>query len=123
MAWETFQSNDGIYLVNWEGLSRIIRCAVRSQAMLAFSEKKIEKHFIGPDFHSVEVDWAKVRETTTLESERILRHFYYGARHDPGYRCLGRRRARHRRRWIQRCLQRSSCFRQSRVWVCFRTSA
>jgi hypothetical protein len=80
VAWETFQSNDGIYLVNWEGLARIIRSAVRSQAMLAFSEEKIDKHFIGPDIHSVEVNWGKVRETTALEGERILRNFYYGAR-------------------------------------------
>ena len=79
MTWEIFQSNDGIYQVNWEGLSRMIRSAVRSQAMLAFSEEKTERHSIGPNMHWVEVNWAKVRETTTLESERVLRSFYYGA--------------------------------------------
>jgi hypothetical protein len=48
--------------------------------MLAFSEEKIEKHFIGPDIHSVEVNWSGVRETTALESELILRNFYNAAR-------------------------------------------
>ena len=32
--------------LNWDGLSRIIRSAARSQAMLDFSQEKTEKHFI-----------------------------------------------------------------------------
>ncbi len=79
MAWETFQSNDGTYQVNWEGVSRLIRASVRSRAMLTFSKENVEKHWIGPDIHSVEVDWGKVRDTTTIESDRLLNSFYFGA--------------------------------------------
>jgi hypothetical protein len=84
MPWETFQSKDGTYLVNWEGVSRLIRSAVRSRAMLTFSKENIEQHRIGPNIHSVEVDWGRVQDTTTVESDRLLKSFYFGAQESMG---------------------------------------
>ena len=84
MPWETFQSKDGIYQVNWEGVSRLIRSAARSQAMLTFSKENIERHRVGPNIHSVEVDWGKVQDTTIVESDRLLKSFYFGAQESMG---------------------------------------
>lgn len=81
MAWETFQSNDGVYLVNWDGLSRIFRSCHRAAAMKAYSEVVVsEKHWIGPDLLSVEVKWDKVNLETTTRTENEMRRFYASAR-------------------------------------------
>lgn len=37
MAWETLRSNDGIYLIDWAGLTRIIRSCKRAGAMKDYS--------------------------------------------------------------------------------------
>jgi hypothetical protein len=81
MAWETLRSNDGIFLVNWEGLTRIIRSCKRAGAMNDFSDLETsEKHWIGPDLWSVEVNWDKVNIETTTRTELELRKFNDSAR-------------------------------------------
>lgn len=87
MTWETFRSNDGIYLINWEGLARIIRSCKRASAMKAYSKVVVEKGArdwaaLGmrlPDLHSVEVDWNRVSMETTTQAEMVLRKFYGAA--------------------------------------------
>lgn len=87
MAWETFRSNDGIYLINWDGLARIIRSCKRAGAMKAYSKVVVEKGerdwaALGmrlPDLHSVEVDWNRVSMETTTQAEMELRKFYRAA--------------------------------------------
>jgi hypothetical protein len=69
MAWESFRANDGIYLIDWEGLARIIRSCKRAGAMNAYSRvvtQRGERDWAAlgmrlPDLHSVEVDWDKVK--------------------------------------------------------------
>lgn len=89
MPWETLKSNDGIYLINWDGLSRVIRTCKRAEAMNAYSEIKTEKGESGgwqvlgmrlPDLHTVEVDWQRVNLETNTRTENELRSFYAGAR-------------------------------------------
>ena len=88
MAWETFRSNDGVYLIDWAGLTRIIRSCKRAGAMNANSKPKVERGerdiwALGlrlPDLHSVEVDWNKVALETTTQTENELRRFYVAAK-------------------------------------------
>lgn len=76
MAWEIFHSDDGVYLIDWAGLARIVRSCKRAEAMKACSELVIsEKHWIGPDLWSVEVKWDKVNLQTTTQTELELRRF------------------------------------------------
>jgi hypothetical protein len=88
MAWETLRSNDGIYLIEWAGLTRIIRSCKRAGAMKDYSSINIEQGkrdwaALGmrlPDLHTVEVDWNRVNLETTTRTENELRKFYSGAR-------------------------------------------
>lgn len=88
MAWETFRSNDGAYLIDWEGLARIIRSCKRAGAMNDYSRAVVEKGerdwwALGlklPDLHSVQVDWDKVALETTTRTEMELRRFYAAAK-------------------------------------------
>jgi hypothetical protein len=81
MAWEAFRCDDGIYLVNWQGVSQILRSCARARAMTKNSEKKcVEKQFIGPDLWSVEVNWDKVRQETATNAEACFRKFHACAR-------------------------------------------
>lgn len=76
MAWEIFQSTDGAYLIDWAGLARIVRSCQRAVAMKVYSELVIsEKHWIGPDLWSVQVNWDKVNLETTTRTELELRRF------------------------------------------------
>lgn len=87
MAWETFRSNDGIYLIDWAGLTRIIRSCKRAGAMNDYSRINIEQGkrdwaALGmrlPDLHTVEVDWDRVNLETTTQTENELRRFYSAA--------------------------------------------
>lgn len=87
MAWETFRSNDGIYLIDWAGLARIMRSCKRAKAMNDFSSIHVEQGkrdwaALGmrlPDLHTVEVDWNRVNLETTTQTENELRKFYVAA--------------------------------------------
>jgi hypothetical protein len=88
MAWESFQANDGIYLIDWDGLARIIRSCKRSGAMNSYSRVVIQKGdrdwaALGmrlPDLHSVEVDWNKVKIETTTQADMEIRRFHAAAK-------------------------------------------
>jgi hypothetical protein len=81
MPWETFKSNDGTYLVNWEALTRIFRSAARYRAIAQIAVVKVtEKHRIGPDLSSVIVDWDKVRNDTNVQTDIELRTFHAAAK-------------------------------------------
>ena len=47
MGWECVSSLDGIYLVNWDGIGKIVRSLARSQAILNHSAINEEFHWIG----------------------------------------------------------------------------
>jgi hypothetical protein len=87
MAWETLTSNDGIYLIDWTGLTRIVRSCKNAETMRAFSGIETtpgERDWIAlgmrlPDLHTVNVDWTKVNLETTTRTEMELRSFYAGA--------------------------------------------
>jgi len=87
MGWETLRSNDGFYLVDWAGLSRIIRSCKRAGAMNDFSHLETQRGerdwwALGmryPDLHTVEVDWQRVNLETSTRTEVELRNFYTGA--------------------------------------------
>jgi hypothetical protein len=76
MAWESFQSRDGIYAVDWQGVGRIIRSYVRSCATLANAKVNEEFHWIGPTLHTVDVNWDQVRMQTDSDSEWRLADVY-----------------------------------------------
>jgi hypothetical protein len=76
MAWEMFRSNDGVYLIDWAGVTRVLRSCKRAELMKKYSEVVLsEKHWIGPDLWSVEVNWDKVNLETTTQTELELRKF------------------------------------------------
>jgi hypothetical protein len=87
MAWETLTTNDGIYLIDWGGLTRIVRSCKRAGAMNDYSRietKRGERDWSAfgmrlPDLHSVEVDWQRVNLETTTQTELELRKFHSGA--------------------------------------------
>lgn len=87
MAWETLTSNDGIYLIDWGGLTRIIRSCKRAGAMNDYSRIETQRgerdwKAFGmrlPDLHTVEVDWQRVKLETTTQTEIELRNFHAGA--------------------------------------------
>jgi len=85
MGWETFQSRDGIYAVDWQGVSRIIRSFARSKAMVSKANTKVneEFHWIGPTLHTVDVNWDQVRRQTDNEGEMLLSNFYQMLRYNP----------------------------------------
>jgi len=97
MAWETLRSNDGVYLVDWGGLTRIIRSCKRAGAMSAYStiEPERGKRDWGafgmrlPDLHSVQVDWDRVALESTTQTEVELRRFYAAARNSMKAQLLG----------------------------------
>ena len=84
MAWETFRSNDGVYLIDWDGLARIIRSCKRAGAMNDYSKvvtERGERDFwaLGlrlPDLHTVQVDWDRVALETKTQTEMELRKFH-----------------------------------------------
>jgi hypothetical protein len=81
MAWETYRANDGVYLIDWDGLARIVRSCKRAGAMVDYSKVlPSEKHWFGPDLYSVEVDWDRVRLETTTQTEEEVRRIYGAAR-------------------------------------------
>src|ERR1700721_1425070 len=82
MAWECFQSRDGIYAVNWQGVGRIIRSYVRSCATLANAKVNEEFHWIGPTLHTLDVNWDQVRIQTDSESEYRLADLYQAMHYD-----------------------------------------
>jgi hypothetical protein len=97
MAWETFRANDGVYLIDWNGLARIVRSCKRAGAMNDYSSlvtQQGERDFwaLGlrlPDLHSVEVDWNRVSLETTTQTEMELRRFYAAARNSMNAQLLG----------------------------------
>lgn len=97
MAWQTFRSNDGIYLIDWDGLTRIIRSCKRAGAMNSHSNPVVQKGerdwgAFGlrlPDLHSVEVDWKRVSLETTTQTEMELRRFHTAARNSMKAQLLG----------------------------------
>ena len=81
MAWETLQSNDGVYLIDWDGLARIFRSCNRAGAMKDFSEVAVsEKHWVGPDLLTVDVNWDKVNLETITRTANDLRRFHASAK-------------------------------------------
>ncbi len=79
MAWVTLKSRDGIYLVDWGTVGRIIRSYARSKAMLKNSQINEETHWIGPNLHTLDVNWDQVRSDTDAEGECLLSMIYRGA--------------------------------------------
>jgi hypothetical protein len=78
---ETFRSKDGVYAIDWAGLTRIIRSCKRAEAMKDYSQVTLsERHWIGPDLWSVEVNWDKVNLETTTRTELELRRFAQSAK-------------------------------------------
>lgn len=79
MAWEKFTSLDGIYLVDWGAVGKMIRSYVRSQATLANLTVNDEFHWVGPNLHTVDVNWDQVKSQTDHGSESLLAEFYRNA--------------------------------------------
>lgn len=79
MPFKKFTSLDGTYLVDWEVVGRMIRSFVRSRATLANAKVNDEFHWIGPNLHTLDVDWASVRKQTDAESGPLFADFYRSA--------------------------------------------
>lgn len=76
---------DGAYAIDWQLLRVIIRSYVNSRLILQNAAPKTEKHWIGPDLHTVEVNWhavhASVERETDALFERLMRDAWeYGMR-------------------------------------------
>lgn len=79
MPWETLPSKDGFYCVDWAVVGRMLRSYVRSRAVLANATVNTESHWIGPNLHTVDVDWDKVKTQTNQQAEGLLADFFRSA--------------------------------------------
>ena len=62
-----------MYLIDWDGLARIFRSCNRAGAMKDFSKVAVsEKHWIGPDLLTVDVNWDKVNLEAITRTENDL---------------------------------------------------
>lgn len=87
MGWEYISSLDGVYLVNWDGVGKIIRSFARSQAILTHSAINEEFHWIGANVSTFDVDWGAVTTQTNAVSQSLLASRYQSA-HRGGRFCM-----------------------------------
>jgi hypothetical protein len=80
MGWECVSSLDGIYLVNWDGIGKIVRSFARSQAILNHSAINEEFHWIGANVSTFDVDWDAVTSETNTGSQHLLASQYQSVR-------------------------------------------
>jgi len=76
MGWQYCPSLDGFYLVNWEGVGKIIRSFARSQAILNHSKINDEFHWIGATVSTFDVDWDAVTSETNTVSQHLIASRY-----------------------------------------------
>jgi len=80
MGWQYCPSLDGFYLVNWEGVGKIIRSFARSQAILNHSKINDEFHWIGATVSTFDVDWDAVTSETNTVSQHLIASRYLAVR-------------------------------------------
>jgi hypothetical protein len=76
MGWQYCPSLDGFYLVNWDGVGKIIRSFARSQAILNHSKINDEFHWIGATVSTFDVDWDAVTSETNTVSQHLMASRY-----------------------------------------------
>jgi hypothetical protein len=57
----------------------MVRSYARSVAMLKNAKANVESHWVGPNLHTIDVNWAQVSLDTDAISEHLLGHFYRSA--------------------------------------------
>jgi hypothetical protein len=82
---ETFYSKDGIYLVNWGVVGRIIRSGEYVRALKRCTQSHVVypvKNWLwnGPAVAQLDTDWNEVRRQTDTLSELTLTKFYWDAK-------------------------------------------
>lgn len=80
MGWQYCPSLDGFYLVNWDGVGKIIRSFARSQAILNHSKINDEFHWIGATVSTFDVDWDAVTFETNTVSQHLMASRYQAVR-------------------------------------------
>jgi hypothetical protein len=80
MPWQDFDAKDDSYIVNWVGVTQILRSYLHSKAALANSTLRQSENLIGPKLSLVDVDWGKVRAYKEAQIETELRDFYMTAK-------------------------------------------
>lgn len=76
MGWQYCPSLDGFYLVNWDGVGKIVRSFARSQAILNHSKINDEFHWIGATVSTFDVDWDAVTSETNTVSQHLITSRY-----------------------------------------------
>jgi hypothetical protein len=80
MGWQYCPSLDGFYLVNWDGVGKIVRSFARSQAILNHSKINDEFHWIGATVSTFDVDWEAVTSETNTVSQHLIASRYQAVR-------------------------------------------
>jgi len=76
MAWVTVSCPDGLYEVDVDGVTRLIRSYAYAKALNDNSEIETESHFIGPDLETVKTDWAQVTKQRDVVASQSANDFY-----------------------------------------------
>jgi hypothetical protein len=76
MAYEMILLRDGTWAVDWELIRTILRSYTRAKAMHEHSRIEItDGGWFGPDLHTLEVDWARVKRTADAEIKQLVGAF------------------------------------------------
>ncbi len=79
MTAQRIQSRDGVFCVDWNGIHSMLRSWAAAVSTLENAEEKTETHWVGPDIHTVEVNWDQVRRDTNTISEAEYRDYVRSA--------------------------------------------
>lgn len=76
MTWVPISCPDGMYEIDVDGVTRIIRSYAYASALSANSKTETESHIIGPDLVSVKTDWDKVKQQRDSIAAQTANDFY-----------------------------------------------
>ncbi|HLW78358.1 MAG TPA: hypothetical protein VKU44_02065 [Terriglobia bacterium] len=76
MSWVTVSCPDGLYELDVEGITRLIRSYAYAKALSDNSEIETESHIIGPDLETVKTDWPLVTNQRESIAFQTANEFY-----------------------------------------------
>jgi len=76
MAWVTVSCPDGLFEMDVDGVTRIIRSYAYAEALSGNSTITTESHIIGPDLDTVSVNWDQVAKDRDSTASQTVTDFY-----------------------------------------------
>jgi hypothetical protein len=76
MAWVKVSCPDGIFEMDVDGVTRILRSYAYASALKGNSKITTESHIIGPDLDTVATDWSQVKKDREVTASQMATDFY-----------------------------------------------